>query len=147
MAEPNQQGYLRFPSLRGERIVFVCEDDLWSVGSAGGRAERLTAGVAEAVRPCLSPDGRTLAFVGKEEGPSEVYVMPAEGGRSRRLTFQGAAISFLAFSRDGREVVYNTHAGRPHARDGWLNAVALDGGEPRQLSLGPVSSFSYGPAG
>lgn len=147
MTKPSERGYLRFPCLLGERIVFVCEDDLWSVSSAGGRAERLTAGVAEAVRPCLSPDGRTLAFVGKEEGPSEVFVMPAEGGRSRRLTFQAAAISFLGFAPDGRELLYSTHAGRPHARDGWLNAIALDGGEPRELPLGPVSSFSFGPAG
>ncbi|MEY4547731.1 MAG: hypothetical protein RL685_3926 [Pseudomonadota bacterium] len=146
MAEPTR-GYLRFPCLRGERIVFVCEDDLWSVSSAGGRAERLTAGVAEASRPCLSPDGNTLAFVGREEGPSEVFVMPAEGGRSRRLTFQAAAISFLSFSRDGQELLYNTHAGRPHARDGWLNAIAVAGGEPRELPLGPVSSFCDGPEG
>ncbi len=147
MVEPSERGYLRYPCLRGERIVFVCEDDLWSVSSAGGRAERLTAGVAEAVRPCLSPDGRTLAFVGREEGPPEIFVMPASGGRSRRLTFQAAAIAFLGFSDDGRELMYNTHAGRPNARDGWLNAVPVDGGEPRELPLGPVNSFSQGPGG
>jgi tricorn protease len=144
MSESNQ-GYYRYPCLSGDRIVFVCEDDLWAVSSEGGRAERLTAGVAEASRPRFSPDGRTLAFVGKEEGPTEVFVMPAEGGRSRRLTFQAAACSFVGFSPDGKEVVYSTHAARPFVRDCWLNAVPLAGGLPRQLPLGPAHTLSYGP--
>ncbi|MEO8182960.1 MAG: hypothetical protein ABI895_29360, partial [Deltaproteobacteria bacterium] len=69
----------------------------------------------------------------------------AAGGRSRRLTFQGAACSFVGFSPDGKDVIYSTHAGRPFVRDGWLNAVAVEGGLPRQLPLGPAHTISYGP--
>jgi len=146
MSESNR-GYYRFPCLSGDRVVFVCEDDLWAVSSEGGRAERLTAGVAEASRPRFSPDGRTLAFVGKEEGPTEVFVMPAQGGRSQRLTFQGALCTFVGFSPDGKEIVYSTIAARPFLRDAWLNAVPSSGGLPRQLPLGPAHTISYGPAG
>ena len=39
------QGYMRFPTIHRDAIVFVAEDDLWLVASGGGRAERLTAGV------------------------------------------------------------------------------------------------------
>lgn len=37
------QGYVRYPAIHQDRIVFVSEDDLWLVSSEGGRAERLTA--------------------------------------------------------------------------------------------------------
>jgi tricorn protease len=141
------RGYYRFPSISGDKVVFACEDDLWRVSASGGRAERLTAGVAEASRPRLSPDGKSIAFVGKAEGPTEVFVMPAEGGRARRLTFQGANILFLGFSQDGKDVLYSTNAARPFMREYWLNAVALEGGLPRELPLGWASVIAFGDNG
>src|SRR5713226_9957822 len=84
------QGYVRFPTIHQDRIIFVSEDDLWLVSSEGGRAERLTAGVGEVLYPHFSPDGGLLAFVGREEGPSEIYIMPALGGVAQRLTFESA---------------------------------------------------------
>ncbi|HYK85639.1 MAG TPA: hypothetical protein VEV19_09750, partial [Ktedonobacteraceae bacterium] len=82
------QGYVRFPHIHQDRIVFVAEDDLWLIACEGGRAERLTAAMNEITYPRFSPNGQMLAFVAKEEGPREVYVMPASGGPARRLTYQ-----------------------------------------------------------
>jgi tricorn protease len=140
-------GYLRAPTISGDDVVFVCEDDLWLVPANGGRAYRLTAGVGEASSPRLSADGRLLAFVGREEGPPDVYVMPAGGGTARRLTYQGGLMVVAGFDPIDGAVVYATDADRPFFRDRWLHKVPTQGGMPELLPLGPASAVSYGPNG
>src|SRR5713226_10003553 len=108
----SSQGYIRYPTIHQDTIVFVSEDDLWLVSSEGGRAERLTAGVAEVSYPRFSPDGTTIAFVGREEGPGEVYVMPSPGGEAQRLTFQDASCRISGWSTDGDEILYASNAGQ-----------------------------------
>jgi tricorn protease len=61
----------------------------WTAPVQGGHARRLTAGLSEPSTPSYSPDGRWLAFVDRDEQHPEVYVMPAESGPARRLTWLG----------------------------------------------------------
>ncbi len=140
--------YPRFPTLAGEQIVFTAEDDLWLVGTAGGNAERLTAGVALATHARFSPDGQQIAFIGRDEGPEEVYVMPVAGGPATRLTFQGAQrVGVTAWTPDGQRIVYATHASQPSPRMRVLYSIAAHGGEPSPLGLGLAQQIAYGPQG
>src|SRR6266699_3263069 len=141
------QGYLRFPTIHQDDIVFVGEDDLWLVSSEGRRAERLTAGVGEVSSPHFSPDGEWLAFVGKEEGPSEVYVMPAQGGVAQRLTFQAASCKVVGWSPDGASILYASNAGQALGSQEFIYAIEPRGGEPRKLAVGMANAISYGPSG
>jgi tricorn protease len=141
------QGYIRFPTIHSDQIIFTAEDDLWRVSAAGGRAERLTAGVADATHACFSPDGRFLAFTGHEEGPAEVYVMPADGGPARRLTYQGDDAQVCGWRPDGTAIVYASAAGQPLGRWVALHEVAPDGGEPAALPYGPAQAIAFGPRG
>src|SRR4029453_5292717 len=140
------EAYLRFPTIHDETVVFVAEDDLWTVPAGGGRAWRPTAGVAEVSHPRLSPDGSRLAFTGRKDGAAEVYVMPAPGGVSRRLTFEAATLcSVTSWDHDGA-IVYSSDAGQPHAR-AWLRRGHPDRGLPQPLGLGPARTIGSGPRG
>jgi tricorn protease len=140
-------GYYRWPTIHDDTVVFVCEDDLWSVAASGGVARRLTANPGSVQSPALSPDGTLLAFVGRDEGPGEVFVMLAVGGEARRLTFLGETMRVCGWSRDGRDILFASSAHSPFSRSPLLYAVAADGGEPRLLPTGPAVHVSYGPNG
>ncbi len=108
-----QSGYYRFPTIYGDRIVFVCEDDLWGVPVNGGVAIRLTSNLGEVSHPFLSPDGTQLAFIGKEEGHPEVYVMPSNGGVAKRLTFLGANTTVVGWSSNASSIIFASNAAQP----------------------------------
>ena len=105
-------GYFHHPTLNGDTVVFVCEDDLWSAPVDGGPSVRLTANPADAAVPALSPDGTRLAFTSRDELHAEVYVMDAGGGPATRLTWLGATAIVRGWTPDGR-IVFTTDAGQP----------------------------------
>lgn len=141
------QGYYRFPTIAGDAIVFVCEDDLWRVGADGGVATRLTAGQGTCSFPRLSPDGGTIAFISTDEGTPEVYAMPAEGGTAQRLTYLGASVAAVSgWSSDGEEIYFvanpTSWTEQPRAF-----SIARTGGTPRELHLGHARSYARGAGG
>ena len=141
-------GYYRTPSIHDDTIVFACEDDLWSVPASGGIARRLTASPGECTLPRISPDGAHVAYVGREEGHPEIYLIPTIGGPSRRLTVLGAdSLYCCGWSPEGGEVLFTADAGVPFAREQVAYAVSLDGGLPRPLGLGHVISYAIGADG
>jgi len=139
-------GYLRSPAIHGDDIYFTSDDDLWYVTSGGGRADRLTSGIAEASGPRVSPDGTRLAFVGKDEGAPDIYVMASTGGSARRLTHLGGLMAVAGFDPDG-SIIFATDAERPFYRDRRLYRIGTDGGAGEMLPYGPASVIDYGRGG
>lgn len=141
-------GYYRCPTIYGDTIVFTCEDDLWSVDVAGGAARRLTAGRGDCVYPRFSPDGASLAYVGRDEWHPEVFVMPAGGGVARRLTYLGSELCAVnGWTPDGASVVFTTDARAPFLRDMNAFTVPASGGEVTPLGIGHAATISLGAGG
>ncbi len=95
-------GYYRQPALRGDVLVFVAEGDLWRVRAEGGAASRITSHPGEEAFPAISPDGATLAFAARYEGPSEVYTMPLGGGPTVRRTYGGERVEVVGWTPGGK---------------------------------------------
>ena len=142
-------GYYRFPTIHKNTIVFVSEDDLWTVSASGGIARRLTSNSGQVTNPVLSPNGKQLAFVGRDEGPSEVFVMPAEGGTARRLTFLGSFCRVVGWNQAGTHILFCSSHGQIASGNMALFQIAADSinGEVEELPYGPVRSIALGPKG
>jgi len=139
-----RQGYYRFPAIHGDTIVFAAEGDLWRVAASGGAATRLTTAPGEEAYPAFSPDGKWIAFSGAYEGPTDVYVMPAEGGLPRRLTYEGGA-RVVSWTHDGR-ILYatTTYSTLPNTQ---LVALKPDDGQRTTLPLAQAADGSYDAGG
>lgn len=139
-------GYYRFPTVNKDTIVFVSEDDLWSVPLGGGIARRLTSNLSEATRPVLSPDGKRLAFVGREDGQADVYMMPALGGQAKRLTFDGGICWTVGWTKDGK-IIFANHSRQPHNAILHLYTLDPETGSQELINIGPARNLSFGPKG
>ena len=140
----SEQGYYRFPALHGDTIAFVSEDDLWSVPVTGGCARRLTANLGANSVPAFSPDGKWLAFTGREEGQADVYVMASEGGPLKRLTYEGGA-TVLGWQDD--KILHTTAAGQPFRSLAMAYSIGMEGGLSSPLSIGPIVSITIASGG
>ncbi|HKX74325.1 MAG TPA: S41 family peptidase [Acidimicrobiia bacterium] len=128
-------------------MAFVAEDDLWQITTAGGMAHRLTANPGAEAHPRFSPDGSRLAFVGRDEGRLDLFVMEAPGGPARRLTHFAGVTQVLTWTPDGGSVVVASDYQQPFA--GWTHLwrVPAAAGPPTPLNIGPARALSYGPEG
>jgi tricorn protease len=146
---------LRFPDVRGDKVAFVYGGDIWLASTSGGAARRVTTHPGRELFPKFSPDGKWLAFTGQYDGNFNVYVMPAEGGQPRQLTFyQGSAHMLndrmgihdevINWTPDSKRIVFLS------LRDvwnGWMKrafTVSIDGGQPEPLPMdqGGLTSFN-----
>jgi Tol biopolymer transport system component len=79
--------------------------------------------------PAFSPDGSFLAFVCMvSEGVNDVFVEPVSGGAARRVAHVNGEILGIAWSGDGKSLVF--------AVFGNLMRVSVAGGEPQRLLSG-----------
>ena len=140
-------GYLRYPHIHGDLLVFASEDDIWLAPADGGRAWRLSADSAQVSYPRFSRDGTRIAWTSWRDGNPEVHTADPEGNASARLTYWGdARTRVTGWTRDG-EVLAVSATGQPETYLSWAYAVPLEGAPPRRLPFGPVADLALEDAG
>jgi tricorn protease len=145
-ARAAEYGYYRYPTISGNQVVFVCEGDLWRVSTDGGPAVRLTSQAVLKYMPHFSPDGKWIAFSGNYDSNSNVYVIPADGGEPRRITFQPDANEVVGWTPDGSAVIYRVRRGGLDSEE-YLYKAPVAGGQPTRLPLGTAAELSFSPDG
>lgn len=138
--------FVSFPDVHGDRVVFTWEGDLWLGSLKGGEARRLTTHPGVETMARFSPDGKWIAFSAQYDGGLEVYVMPAEGGAPKRLTFRGPA-QVDGWTPDSAKVLFHaTYEANQRPIDR-LYAVDLAGHEPEPLPLEKAVQGAFSPDG
>jgi tricorn protease len=140
-------GYLRYPHIRDNRIVFVAENDIWLTSREGGRAFRVSADHVPARSPRLSPDASQVAWTADRDGAFEVYVAPADGGVSRRLTFWGQQRTQVRGWVSDTEILVVSTTGQAERQRAFAHAVPVDGSASRRLPYGWLDDIAFGPEG
>ncbi|RYZ71375.1 MAG: peptidase, partial [Proteobacteria bacterium] len=102
----DNRGYYSHPTIHNDSIVFVSDDDLWSVSTSGGLAKRLTANIGTASSPRFSPDGKRVAYLANDRGQLGLYVISADGGTPSHLI--PFSISILVGWKDNDTIVFSS---------------------------------------
>jgi len=76
---------------------------IWRIGTDGAGDVQLTTGTSGESSPRWSPDGSLIAFLAdrSDEGPRQIFLMPASGGEGRPLTSHATAAGSIQWSPDG----------------------------------------------
>jgi Tol biopolymer transport system component len=84
-----------------------------------------------------SPDGKTLAFVGRRDDEWDIYTIPSGGGVERRLTSCRGLDDGPDYSPDGKFIYYNSYcSGKMEI---WR--MRADGSKPEQLTRDAYSNW------
>src|SRR5512144_2554086 len=70
----------------GRAIVFDLLGDLYTLPIDGGKATRITSGLAFDGQPRWSPDGRRIVFTSDRTGSENLWVVDADGGHPRAIS-------------------------------------------------------------
>jgi len=133
------------PTLSKTQVVFAYGGYLWSVPREGGDARQLTTGGHEGA-PVLSPDGKWILFTGQYDGNIDVFVIPAEGGEPKRLTWHPGADIADGWTPDGKKVLFHSNR-ESYADFDRVYTVPVEGGPAEVLPMWRGEAAWFSPDG
>jgi TolB protein len=125
----------------GKWVFYNTTDDwhLWRVSIDGGEPSEIARYVAS--HPSVSPDGKMIACIGRNELARKILVLSFESGEVlKEFSFVGWS-SRIRWAADGKALTYCS----VHDGTGNILEQSLDGGPPKQvLDLGEDELFDFG---
>lgn len=109
-AQDNTTYFLSNPCLTpdGQTVIFSFEGDLWKAAVTNGQATRLTAMQGYETNPRISPDGKWIAFTGRQYGNADVFVIPVNGGEIKQVTYHSATDDVSSWSWDSKSIYFTS---------------------------------------
>ncbi len=135
------------PALSADRIAFAYANDLWVARLDGTGVQHLTSHPGIESGPHFSPDGKLIAFTGRSDGNTDVYMVPTEGGTPKRLTWHPGNDVALGFTPDGKSVVFSSGREVYTTRYLQLYTVPIEGGVPTRLPIPHATKAAISPDG
>jgi len=127
----NNTYFLSNPTLTpdGQTVIFAFEGDLWKANVNDGNATRLTAMQGYETSPRVSPDGKWIAFTGRQYGNGDIYIMPVNGGDVKQITYHSSNDEVTSWSWDSKSIYFNSN------RMGQIAGfkVSAEGGTPQRV--------------
>ncbi|MCC5921071.1 MAG: DPP IV N-terminal domain-containing protein [Cyclobacteriaceae bacterium] len=154
--EQEDNKWMRYPAISpdGSEIVFSYMGNLYKVASGGGTAVPLTVHSAFESRPTWRPDGKEIAYASDRHGNMDVFTIPAEGGKSTRVTHYSKNDIPEDYSANGDRIYFTSNrvfnkenAQFPYGRFVLLYSAAIDGSDVREEIPFPVERISVSPDG
>jgi tricorn protease len=101
--------FLSNPTLTpdGQTVIFAFEGDLWKANLNDGQATRLTAMQGYETSPRVSPDGKWIAFTGRQYGNGDIYIMSVNGGDVKQITWHSSTDEVTSWSWDSKSIYFH----------------------------------------
>ncbi|MBX3401211.1 MAG: PD40 domain-containing protein [Gemmataceae bacterium] len=131
----------------GKLVAFSYLGDIWTVEAIGGVARPVTMHEAHDLWPCISPDGRQIAFSSNRHGSYDVFVTPIHGGKPKRLTFDSGHDTVTGWTPDGKNIVFSSTRSPAYPSNAEVFTVPVDGGQETRLNLFEGKEAYFAPTG
>ncbi len=126
----------------GQTIVFDLLGDLYTLPIAGGKATRITSGMAYDVQPRFSPDGKRIVFVSDRSGGENLWLLSLDGKDTTQLT-KGNNNLYVSpeWTPDGEYVVASRSGPTFGAAKLWMYHVKGGSGVPLTAQPAPPATL------
>lgn len=158
-ADPGSNRYCRglavidIEPMATPRLLDTGGDPILSVGVYRGLFAQ--TGFPQIVTPHWSPDGRWIAYLRRDRGTTQLWIVPSAGGAAHALTRSAVDIERFAWLRDGAGLVFASRTGMlaersaadAEARRGFhydARFVPSMGSRPQPSASTPLAYFKVG---